>query len=72
MNKIDIYKEELEELPGIEKELFKKTFYSILVKSKGFCPHEISGSLQQAITVTQIGALTFISKECYFHYINVD
>jgi len=24
MNKIDIYKEELEELPGIEKELFKK------------------------------------------------
>ena len=63
MNKIDIYKEELEELPGIEKELFKKTFYSILVKSKGFCPHEISGSLQQAITVTQIGALTFLSEE---------
>ena len=56
----------------MKKNYLKKTFYSILVKSKGFCPHEISGSLQQAITVTQVGALTFISKECYFHYIIID
>ena len=62
---IDIadYKEKLEELQGIEKEIFKKTFYSILVRSKDFNPNDIFGSLQVAMSKAPLGALTFVSEE---------
>ena len=60
---IDEYKEKLEELQGIEKEIFKKSFYSILVKSKDFNPNDIYGSLGQAMSKAPLGALTFISEK---------
>ena len=62
---IDIgeYKEKLEELQRIEKEIFKKTFYSILVKGKNFNQNDIYGSLGQAMSKAPLGALSFVSEE---------
>ena len=59
---IDDYKEKLEELKKIEKELFKKTFYSLIVSSKGIGANEIVGSLQLAAVIAPLGALTFLSE----------
>ena len=57
------YKGKLEELQGIEKEIFQKTFYSLLVKSKDFNPNDIYGSLGQAMSKAPLGALSFVSEE---------
>ena len=60
---IDEYKEKLEELQGIEKEIFKKTFYSMIVNSKDFTPNDVAGSLQMAAVAAPLGAITFLSEE---------
>tara|TARA_B110000208_G_scaffold64234_1_gene83363 strand:+ start:677 stop:1123 length:447 start_codon:yes stop_codon:yes gene_type:complete len=60
---IDEYKEKLEELQGIEKEILKKTFYSLIVTSKDFNPNDVVGSLQMAATAAPLGATTFLSEE---------
>ena len=60
---IDEYKEKLEELQGIEKEIFKKTFYSMMAQMKDFSPNEIASSLQIAAVSAPLGAITFLSEE---------
>jgi len=60
---IDEYKEKLEELQGIEKEIFKKSFYSLIVRSKDFNPNDVVGSLQMAASAAPLGAITFLSEE---------
>ena len=60
---IDEYKEKLEELQGIEKEIFKKSFYSLIVRSKDFNPNDVVGSLQMAASAAPLGATTFLSEE---------
>jgi hypothetical protein len=60
---IDEYKEKLEELQGIEKEIFKKTFYSMIVTSKDFTPQDVGGVLQTATMAAPLGAITFLSEE---------
>lgn len=60
---IDEYKEKLEELQGIEKEIFKKTFYSTIVTSKDFNPQDVGHVLQVAVMAAPLGAMTFLSEE---------
>ena len=60
---IDKYKEKLEELQGIEKEIFKKTFYESIIQSNNFGPTEVMATLQNAIKAAPLGATTFLSEE---------
>ena len=56
---IDEYKEKLEELQGIEKEIFKKSFYSILVKSKDFIKSVDNSSSPLTFTLWIISLTSF-------------